>query len=114
MPPLTLCWLRRDLRLHDHAALYHALKAGHPVQVLFVFDEDILSKLPARRDRRLVFIYRQLQALQQQLETHGATLLVRQGRPVDVFRELLQQFQLAQVHAARDYEPYATLSLIHI
>ncbi|WP_366524842.1 deoxyribodipyrimidine photo-lyase, partial [Ferrovum sp.] len=26
MHDTSLCWLRRDLRLHDNAALYHALK----------------------------------------------------------------------------------------
>lgn len=104
---LTLCWLRRDLRLHDNAALYHALRSGHPVQVLFIFDDDILKTLP-RRDRRVIFIYRQLQALHARLAALGATLLVRQGRPTDVFERLLREFSVAEVHAARDYEPYAT------
>ena len=27
---ISIVWLRRDLRLHDNAALYHALKGNHP------------------------------------------------------------------------------------
>jgi deoxyribodipyrimidine photolyase len=28
---ITIFWFRRDLRLHDNAGLYHALKSGNPV-----------------------------------------------------------------------------------
>ena len=31
MHEVTIFWFRRDLRLHDNAALYHALKKGLPV-----------------------------------------------------------------------------------
>ena len=39
----VLCWFRRDLRLSDHAALYHALKSADEVIPVFVFDRDILE-----------------------------------------------------------------------
>ena len=42
----VLCWFRRDLRLSDHAALYHALKSADEVIPVFVFDRDILDVLP--------------------------------------------------------------------
>ncbi|MFM8900373.1 MAG: deoxyribodipyrimidine photo-lyase, partial [Burkholderiales bacterium] len=58
----ALVWLRRDLRLRDNAALYHALKAAKQVHVAFVFDREILDPLP-RQDRRVVFIHQSLQAL---------------------------------------------------
>ena len=51
----ALVWFRRDLRTHDHAALYHALRAAQQVWCVFVFDTDILDPLP-RRDRRVEFI----------------------------------------------------------
>ena len=51
----ALVWLRRDLRVHDHAALYHALRAAKRVWCAFVFDRAILDALP-RADRRVEFI----------------------------------------------------------
>ena len=42
----ALVWLRRDLRLTDHAALYHALRSHRQVYLAFVFDCDILEPLP--------------------------------------------------------------------
>lgn len=44
----ALVWFRRDLRLTDHAALYHALKSARRVYCAFVFDRDILDALPSR------------------------------------------------------------------
>jgi deoxyribodipyrimidine photo-lyase len=51
----ALVWLRRDLRVDDHAALYHALRAARQVWCAFVFDRAILDPLP-RADRRVEFI----------------------------------------------------------
>ncbi|HRF41809.1 MAG TPA: deoxyribodipyrimidine photo-lyase, partial [Saprospiraceae bacterium] len=31
MRPIAIFWHRRDLRLHDNAGLYHALKGDLPV-----------------------------------------------------------------------------------
>ncbi len=45
---VVICWFRRDLRLHDHAALYHALRSGYPVVPVFVFDTNILDDLEDR------------------------------------------------------------------
>jgi hypothetical protein len=44
----ALIWFRRDLRAHDHAAFYHALKAGCAVCCAFVFDTEILQALSRR------------------------------------------------------------------
>lgn len=50
-----LMWFRRDLRVQDNAALYHALKSCEQVSCAFVFDRAILDALP-RADRRVEFI----------------------------------------------------------
>ena len=52
----ALVWLRRDLRVDDHAALYHALRAARRVWCAFVFDRDILDPLlrqGRQQDRRV-------------------------------------------------------------
>ncbi|MDQ6638540.1 MAG: deoxyribodipyrimidine photo-lyase, partial [Pseudomonadota bacterium] len=37
----ALVWFRRDLRVADHAALYHALRAARQVWCAFVYDRAI-------------------------------------------------------------------------
>lgn len=105
--PVNICWLRRDLRLDDNAALYHALKAGKPVVPVFIFDRHILDKLENRDDRRVAFIHTTLLQLQLELEKKGSTLDVRHGIPENIFPELLRDYEVESVFAGSDYEPYA-------
>lgn len=71
---IALCWLRRDLRLSDNAALYHALRSGYPVVPVFVFDTNILNDLGDKADRRLQFIHDALQSMQSELQQRNSTL----------------------------------------
>ncbi|MFN4146209.1 MAG: cryptochrome/photolyase family protein [Runella sp.] len=105
--PITIFWFRRDLRLHDNAGLYHALKSGYPVLPIFIFDTEILDKLDEKRDRRVEFIHKALEEIQQQLVEMGSTLLVKYGRPSEIWQELTQQYHIAEVYTNHDYEPYA-------
>ena len=59
-PQINICWFRRDLRLEDHASLYHALKSDLPVLPVFIFDTHILDKLDNKKDKRVVFIHETL------------------------------------------------------
>ncbi len=108
MNPVTIFWFRRDLRTEDNAGLFRALKERGNVVPLFIFDSDILGKLADRSDRRISFIYEQLKKLKSEFEKHGSTLLVRYGRPVEVFEKLLTEFTISAVYTNHDYEPYAT------
>lgn len=106
-PFVTIFWFRRDLRLDDNAALYHALKDNNPVQPIFIFDTNILDELQDKADRRVEFIHNALQDIQQQLRKIGATLDVRYGKPAEVFRKLLQDYKVEKIYTNHDYEPYA-------
>ena len=105
--PITLFWFRRDLRLHDNAALYHALKSGNPVLPVFLFDTDILDKLEDKRDRRVEFIHLALQELQAQLTQMGTTLVVKHGSSTTCWEELTRTYNVAEVYTNHDYEPTA-------
>jgi len=100
-------WFRRDLRLHDNAGLYHALRAGRPVLAVFIFDTHILERLQDRDDARVSFLHQQLAQLKDQLEQMGSSLLVRHGRPLEVWRSIAAAYPLEAVYTNRDYEAYA-------
>ena len=104
---MSIWWMRRDLRLEDNAALFHALQSGKQVIPLFIFDKDILSKLEDKEDKRIIFIYQQLKYIQQKLHALGSSLLVRHGIPLDIFKELANSISIHSVFANHDYEPYA-------
>ena len=105
-----LVWLRRDLRVADHAALYHALKHCQRVHVAFVFDTAILDKLP-RTDRRVEFIRESLVEVDEQLRQLAghpqAGLIVRHGVAQDKIPKLAHHLQVQAVFANHDDEPDA-------
>jgi deoxyribodipyrimidine photo-lyase len=103
----ALCWFRRDLRLDDHAALYHALKAHTQVFCAFVFDTEILDALPKKDDRRVEFIWHSINELNNELRKHGGTLIVCHGHARDEIPRLAAQLQVQAVYANHDYEPQA-------
>ncbi len=106
--PNAYFWFRRDLRLHDNAGLYAALKKYPGLQPIFIFDSEIIAKLPSRKDARVLFIYREISALTRILEQKGSTLRVFYGKPSEVFVKLLQEESKPEaVVANADYEPYA-------
>lgn len=111
-------WFRRDLRLRDNAALYHALKSaseqGLRVVPLFIFDRTILDALPDKRDRRVEFIHHSLQEMQRDLAAQGSSMLVRYGTPDEVWRGLFEEFAIQAVFCNHDYEQYALKRDEHI
>ncbi len=102
----ALVWLRRDLRLDDHAALYHALKSSQKVYCCFVFDQAILKPLP-KADRRIEFIHTSLLELDARLQTAGSQLLALHDLASAAIPALAKALQVDAVFANHDYEPAA-------
>ena len=104
---IAVFWFRRDLRLDDNVGLYHALNSELPVLPIFIFDTEIIDKLP-RDDARVTFIHDTLQDMQSYLKSkHNRNMAIYNGRPVEIFQELLDNFDIQIVYTNRDYEPYA-------
>jgi len=103
----ALVWLRRDLRLFDHAALHHALASAGTVYCAFVFDRAILDSLP-RADRRVEFIHDTLTSLAAELEAAGGHLIVLHNIAEKAIPALAAELDAEAVFANHDYEPSAT------
>lgn len=104
---INLFWFRRDLRLHDNAAFFHALKAGLPVLPVFIFDIDILNRLEDPADPRVNFIHQTVSNLKLQLIEQGSDLLILKGKPIDVWADILQKYEVNGLYFNHDYEPAA-------
>ena len=104
---VNIFWFRRDLRVHDNAALFYALKEDMPVLPVFIFDKNILDKLEDKADRRVEFIHAAITEVQQQLIALQSSIEVFYGFPADIFKELSEKYNIAEVFTNHDYEPYA-------
>ncbi|MGB0883679.1 MAG: cryptochrome/photolyase family protein [Flavobacteriales bacterium] len=103
---ISVFWFRRDLRLEDNHGLSKALESPFPVLPLFIFDTNIVDELKAD-DPRVSFIYKHLKLVSDKLNTISSSLLCKKGNPKDVWKTLLDQFDVQSVFANEDYEPYA-------
>ncbi len=96
-----ILWFRRDLRGRDNAVLSGAKGEVLPI---FIFDRNILDKLPPE-DKRVSFIYNSVLKLKQQLQTQGLDLAVFYDYPVNVFMKLKGGYD--EVLCSCDFDDYA-------
>jgi deoxyribodipyrimidine photo-lyase len=101
-----LVWLRRDLRLSDHAALYRAAQQCRRLYVAFIFDREILDTLP-RQDRRVSFIWESLAPIDAALRERGSALIARHARAREAIPALARELGVDAVFTNHDYEPQA-------
>ncbi|WP_431135370.1 cryptochrome/photolyase family protein [Psychroserpens mesophilus] len=105
--PLNIFWFRRDLRLDDNVGFYQALKSDYPVLPIFIFDSEILDKLP-EDDARVTFIYETLQNMRDTLQReYDSSIAMFYGKPVDIYKQLIEAYDVHSVYTNHDYEPYA-------
>lgn len=107
MKKAVVFWFRRDLRLHDNAGLYYALKGAGAVLPVFIFDKDILSRLSQKADARVEFIHHTVTKLSEELASTGSSLKVFHASPLEAFKELVREYDIAAVFTNHDYEPGA-------
>jgi len=106
--PVNIFWFRRDLRLDDNLGFFEALKGDYPVLPIFIFDSEILEKLP-KDDARVTFIFDTLQKMRNTLQDeHDSSLAMFHGKPIDIFKQLVDDYNIKSVYTNHDYEPYAT------
>ncbi len=89
MQSINVVWLKRDLRLQDHAPLQEALKTGKPTLLLYVFEQSLMQA----KDydvRHARFIWQSLQDMQKQLGNQTKILIVR-GEMLEIFAAIQQQ-----------------------
>jgi len=97
-------WVRRDLRLHDNAALDHALQHSEYVIPLFILDPALLSTPISNRDR---FLFGALRALDKDLQIKGSRLIVRRGNPRLILHKVVKESGAEMISAEADFSPYA-------
>ena len=104
---LTIFWHRRDLRADDNAGLFKALDESENVLPLFIFDSNILDELEDKDDQRVVFIHDYLSDLKEKYEKAGGSMLVKHGKPKEIWQQLTREYKIKAVYTNTDYEPYA-------
>jgi deoxyribodipyrimidine photo-lyase len=90
-------WLKRDLRLHDHAPLCVAAERG-PVMPLYVFEPELWQQ-PDSSFRHWSFIRDSLRELDEALQALGGRVILRRGAVVSVLTRLRRELGRFDLHS---------------
>jgi len=102
----ALVWFRRDLRLHDHPALFEALAEHDRVIPVFCLDDRLLQGRFASGPRT-AFMLGCVRALDAGLRERGSALVIRHGRPEVELPALARQAGADAVYWSSDVSPFA-------
>ena len=106
MEKYTIFWFRRDLRIEDNHGLFKALSRKEKVIPIFIFDKNILKKLP-KSDARLEFIFLALSTIDDTMKRKRCSLGMYHGTPEAILKQLIKKWPVSSVVCNEDYEPYA-------
>ena len=100
----AIVWMRRDLRLHDHAAL-HAARERH-AQVIPVYIHAPDEEAPwAPGGASDWWLHHSLAALGETLAERGSPLVLRRGPSLGALRALVRETGASAVYWGRLYDP---------
>ena len=100
----AILWLRRDLRLSDHAALVAAATEGPVIPVYILDDETPKHRWMGAASRW--WLHHSLAALDMSLRERGSRLILRRGKSDDILAALAEEIGAGRVHCLRHYEPW--------
>ncbi|WP_342527633.1 FAD-binding domain-containing protein [Chryseomicrobium sp. FSL W7-1435] len=86
-----IVWLKRDLRIEDHAPLQHALSAG-PTLVLYVAEPSIWKE-PDLSLRHFHFVVESLQELEDSIHSRGGKIGYFIGEMQQALEHLYQEYE---------------------
>ncbi|MBL9154471.1 MAG: deoxyribodipyrimidine photo-lyase [Verrucomicrobiales bacterium] len=102
---LAIHWFRRDLRLSDNTALWHASTASQAVLPVYVVS-DWQGAHHWTGPGRQHFLCGCLESLSRNLSTLDSRLVIRQGDPVAALEMLIRESRADAVYFNRDPDPH--------
>ena len=87
LPMVNIVWLKRDLRLTDHAPLYYAMQSDLPIVMLYILDDNVVND-KHYTPRHWQFVRDCLVDIGKVLNSYNQQLTVLQGQSIEIFEEL--------------------------
>lgn len=100
---------RRDYRLHDNTALYHAFKECHKVLPIFIFTKEQIDdqKNSYKSDKSVQFLIESLGDIETEIRQYGGKLSIYYGEMDKVITSVLSKNKIDCLYINADYTPYA-------
>lgn len=98
---------RRDLRIEDNTALFHAFSVSDEVIPCFILDQRQIEDNDYRSDNAVIFMKGCLNGLDCSIRKSGGRLFILRGSPEDVIKRFLRDTDAGLVTLNRDYTPFS-------
>ncbi len=98
---VNIVWLKRDLRLRDHAPLRAASAKGIPILLIYIFDPSLLHYEDSD-PRHWRFVWQSLQDLQKQLSSFNGKIEIFHRNSLDVFTDIVDHFAVENVFSHQE------------
>jgi len=99
-------WFRRDLRVTDNTALWHASNKGDEIIPVYILSRW-KSHHPWTGPNRQEFLCGCLESLSKNLEAVGGRLILRAGAPVQELEKLVRETHAAAIYFNRGTDSYS-------
>lgn len=110
--PINIVWLKRDLRLKDHAPIKQAIQAKKPILLIYIWEPSLLAT--ADYDvRHWRFVRQSLDDLNRQLLDNGGAvknvaITEFYGEAVPIFESLQALYEIGTVYSHQEINIYTT------
>ncbi len=98
---LNVFWFKRDLRLFDNDALFHALESDHPLLLLYVY-EPSLEEDKHYSERHWRFVFESIEDLNSVLNKQKVKLLVVHAEVIPVFEKIRERYSIHSVYSTEE------------
>ncbi len=98
---INIVWLKRDLRVRDHAPLDAAEKAGLPFLIIYVYEPSIISAQDTSY-RHLYFISSSLSGMNDFFFPYGKKVNIFYAEMPDVLEDLADRYDIDSIFSHRE------------
>jgi len=109
----AIIWFRRDLRLSDNPALLAAVERADFVIPLYIHQSRLDQPWSIGSASRW-WLHQSLRALDSSIRSVGSGLVIRQGEPLEILREIAATHGVQSVYWNRLYDPDEVARDTHI
>ncbi len=95
---IQVIWLKRDLRLQDHAALFEATRNNEPILLWYCYEPTLFDD-PHYSERHFRFIHQSIEEIKCQLKAFGANVLVTEGDPIYILEKIHEIYPVSRLLA---------------
>jgi len=105
--PISVVWMKRDLRTMDHAPLAEAVQSGYPLLLVFFF-EPFQMQRPDYSPRHGWFQWKSAMEVQKKVQKFGIPFWIMYGNAADWWKYIADNFEIKQVFSYQESGTEAT------